>query len=86
MRGLRMVLGPAAVPMLVARITAALGVRCVSMILPSLSMPLAAARVAGLNGAWVEGVRKIGAVGVRISRWVSMLVFALKVSTELTHF
>lgn len=44
-----------------------------------------AARLAGLNGAWVED-RKIGAVGVRISRWVTMHGLALNVSTDLSHF
>lgn len=46
---------------------------------------LAARRVDGLNGAWI-GDRKVGAVGVRISRWVTMHGLALNVSSDLTHF
>ena len=44
-----------------------------------------AQRVSGLNGAWVED-RKIGAVGVRISRWVTMHGLALNANSDLTHF
>ena len=46
---------------------------------------LTAKRVAGLNGAWI-GERKVGAVGVRISRWVTMHGLAFNVSTDLSHF
>lgn len=46
---------------------------------------LPAGRVEGLNGAWI-GDRKVGAVGVRISRWVTMHGLALNVNSDLRQF
>ena len=46
---------------------------------------LAAGRIEGLNGAWI-GERKVGAVGVRISRWVTMHGLALNVNSDLRQF
>jgi lipoyl(octanoyl) transferase len=56
-----------------------------TMIRTCADLGLAATRVEGLNGAWI-GNRKVGAVGVRISRWVTMHGLALNANIDLMHF
>ncbi|MAQ19860.1 MAG: octanoyltransferase [Sandaracinus sp.] len=51
---------------------------------------ITAERLEGFNGTWIEPhgfrPRKIGAVGVRISRWVTMHGFAFNIDPNMGHF
>ena len=55
------------------------------MIEVSRTFGVEAGQVEGLTGAWVGG-SKIGAIGVRISRWISSHGFAYNVNTDLDYF
>jgi lipoyl(octanoyl) transferase len=59
------------------------------MIRASGDFGIAAKRVEGRHGAWIDtpgGERKIGALGVHLSRWVTSHGFAYNVSTDLRYF
>ncbi len=51
---------------------------------------LVAGRIDGLTGVWIDpldvSARKICAMGVKASRWISMHGFALNVNTDLRYF
>jgi lipoyl(octanoyl) transferase len=52
---------------------------------------VAAGRIDGLTGVWIDYIdqknpRKICAMGVKASRWVTMHGFALNVNTDLSYF
>lgn len=46
---------------------------------------LSGERIPGLTGVWVEG-RKVAAIGIKVSRWITMHGFALNVCSDLSGF
>ncbi len=46
---------------------------------------LAGERSPGLTGVWLEG-RKVAAIGIKVSRWITMHGFSLNVCPDLTGF
>lgn len=62
-----------------------------AIILTLLDYGIVAGRVEGLTGVWLDGqdplkARKIAALGVKCSRWVTMHGFAFNVSPDLSYF
>lgn len=66
-----------------------------TMLRAALDAGVRAGRVAGLNGIWLAPdadppspgpARKLGALGVHLSRWITSHGFALNVNTDLTAF
>lgn len=55
------------------------------MICASACFGVRAGRIEGLTGTWVGG-SKLGAIGVRISRWITSHGFAYNVNTDLDYF
>lgn len=47
---------------------------------------IAATRVPGRRGVWVDGQRKIASVGIAVESWVTFHGFALNVTTDLRAF
>ncbi len=46
---------------------------------------LKGSRLPGLTGVWLEGI-KVAAIGIKVSRWITMHGFALNVCPDLTGF
>ena len=46
---------------------------------------IVASRVEGLTGVWVNGA-KVAAIGVKVTRWITMHGFAFNVNTDLSYF
>lgn len=42
-------------------------------------------RIPGLTGVWIEGY-KVAAIGIKVSRWITMHGFALNVNPDLSGF
>jgi lipoyl(octanoyl) transferase len=62
-----------------------------TVILTMADFGIEAGRVEGLTGVWIDGdnpdkARKICAMGIRCSRWITMHGIALNVNTDLSYF
>ena len=54
-----------------------------TLIQAAATLGIHAGRLPGLTGVWVEG-KKIAAIGIKVSRWISLHGFALNITTDLT--
>jgi lipoyl(octanoyl) transferase len=60
-----------------------------TMIRATVDFGIAAERLEGMRGVWIDGStgpEKVGALGVHLSRWVTSHGFAFNVSTDLRFF
>jgi lipoyl(octanoyl) transferase len=62
-----------------------------AIILTLVDYGISAGRIEGLTGVWLDGedpkkARKIAALGVKCSRWVTMHGFAFNVNADLSYF
>lgn len=55
------------------------------LILTLKELGLRGERIGGLTGVWLEGC-KVAAIGIKVSRWITMHGFALNVCPDLTGF
>ncbi len=55
------------------------------LILTLEQLDIPAERISGLTGVWSDG-RKLGAIGIKVSRWVTMHGFSLNVNPNLNAF
>ena len=56
-----------------------------ALILALAEFGIRAGRAPGLTGVWV-GDAKVGAIGIRVTRWITHHGFALNVDTDLSYF
>ncbi len=56
-----------------------------AIILTCAEFGLKTGRVEGLTGVWIED-RKIAAIGIKVSRWITMHGFAFNINTDLSLF
>jgi len=63
-----------------------LGIKFVCLIAALADFGIPAGRLSGYTGVWIEGQRKIAAIGVKVASGITTHGFALNVSTDLSLF